>query len=423
MIAWTPAQVRQLQVDLAGKWDLVQEGRLSPTAFSMIEQKIGYNFLPHGLLLSDMAEISNLPDSAYFDWMHTICASGGVAQYEVNAFIHRIRGLSDNAAATAAANAAAKDEWLQKLDKFKEAVVFPKNHGNVTFSFVDRFVAKPTAHVRAFASETICMVMVLGLFCQVVLMPRGLLPAECECFLLLGRIIMILSSNMETMAKVQLLHRLVLQHHDKFIILYPGCAKIKVHWLLHIAFLIMFFKRKASCFVTERKHKESKGIARFAYYKWTDTMTRRSLKNFFVSMAKPDVLAMYSLQNPRDLDVTMLFRQEQYALEILQLKFLKWSASMRTPRGTVTKSDLVMFCQDGRCHVGFAKNFYQATDGTLWMVVNKLPHAQAIVWNRRPAITCVIKASDILKAYPYFCSRGKVYLVMGMDSLLESRDD
>jgi hypothetical protein len=234
---------------------------------------------------------------------------------------------------------------------------------------------------------------------------------------------MLLSSNMESMAKVQLLHRLILQHHDKFMILYPGCAKIKVHWLLHIAFLIMFFKRKASCFVTERKHKEGKGIARFAYNKWTHTMTRRALKNFFESMAKPDALAMYSLQNKTDLDVDKLFKQEQYALEISQLNFIKCSVAMRTPRGTVRKSDLVLFRQDGRFHVGFAKNFYEATDGTLWMVVDKLPHARDIVWNRHPAITCVIKGSDILKAYPYFCSRGQVYLVMGMDSLIEAMDD
>ena len=61
----------------------VVAGTLGIGNFKKQEQQLGYNYSPHGLLASDMAEAANLPDSIFMDWMHSLCSSGGMGQYEV----------------------------------------------------------------------------------------------------------------------------------------------------------------------------------------------------------------------------------------------------------------------------------------------------------------------------------------------------
>ena len=60
---------------------------MSAAHFLKQQQQLGYKYAPHGLLASNMADIADLPRSIFMDWMHTICSSGGVAQYEVNQFV------------------------------------------------------------------------------------------------------------------------------------------------------------------------------------------------------------------------------------------------------------------------------------------------------------------------------------------------
>ena len=83
-------------------------------------------------------------------------------------------------------------------------------------------------------AEMLLLVVGLGLWCQIFLEPRNLMPEECRCLQLLGRILYILRSGPGAVRKIHLLQRLITSHHDLYMRLYPLAAKPKVHYLLHI---------------------------------------------------------------------------------------------------------------------------------------------------------------------------------------------
>ena len=116
------------------------------------------------------------------DWMHTYAASGGVAQYHVNGFVN---ASTANTAIT-----------LDDIDEWKNGVVLPKGVTKLKPNFFrDRIVEAPGRHIRAFASEVLTCVMLLGVFVDIVLVNEhdpdnmGLAPPALQpyldCFALL----------------------------------------------------------------------------------------------------------------------------------------------------------------------------------------------------------------------------------------------
>ena len=154
-------------------------------------------------------------------------------------------------------------------------------------AFEDRINTKPHTHIKAFAAEMLSMMVVVGLWVELTLLPEGVLPEETQCFLLLGRILFLLRTGDRVRSKVVLLQQLILQHHDLFVRLYPEEAKPKVHLLLHVPDLIARFGVNLSCFVTERKHKQSKNLRAFCFHKMVETMLRTTLRNFFQHFQEP----------------------------------------------------------------------------------------------------------------------------------------
>ena len=117
-------------------------------------------------------------------------------------------------------------------------------------------------HIRAFAAETLYLVVVLGLWCQWCLAPCGVLEEEVKCFLLLGRIVYLLRMRNNAVPKWRLLHQLIVQHHELFMKLYPEVAKPKLHYLMHIAKCIEQFGVNLSCFSIERNIRSLNKFAR-----------------------------------------------------------------------------------------------------------------------------------------------------------------
>ncbi len=98
----------------------------------------------------------------YYDWMHVLIASGGLAQYEINQFVKEIRGLGIA---------------LKQLDEFASAVVLPKSRTELPSTFFqDRLVEDDDSCIRGFASEMLICITILSLFTETVLKPAGLLP-------------------------------------------------------------------------------------------------------------------------------------------------------------------------------------------------------------------------------------------------------
>ena len=143
------------------------------------------------------------------DWMHTLCSSGGLGQYELNQFLRRLK---------AKVATGLQPAFLAQLDAFRNQVAWPKREPrHASLEFQERMVDKPGKHVRMFAAE--CMQSILALCLYVELQPevRTKLPEETECLQLLGRILYLLRSGRMAVQKVDLLDRLVCEHHDRFV--------------------------------------------------------------------------------------------------------------------------------------------------------------------------------------------------------------
>ena len=67
------------------------------------------------------------------------------------------------------------------------------------------------------------------------------------------------------MNHVERLRRLIREHAELFVKLYPGHAKPKFHHLFHIVDNMLFLGKLLSCFVTERKHRATKRCALFVF--------------------------------------------------------------------------------------------------------------------------------------------------------------
>ena len=93
------------------------------------------------------------------------------------------------------------------------------------------------------------IVLLIALWLELTFVPENVLPEETKCLLLLGRILYLLRSGDDVLSQLPLLQKLILDHHDLFVKLYPEEAKPKVHHLVHIPVLIARFGKNLSCFV------------------------------------------------------------------------------------------------------------------------------------------------------------------------------
>ena len=411
---WASADLLEMHRFLTLQWAAVIAKRLGVGEFKQLEQTLGYKFRPNGILGSDMALVADLPESVNYDWMHTICSSGGVGQYEINGFLRRILAASRG-------KARKKAMWA-KLDNFREVISFPKREPKKRFSFKERYVTKPNKHVKMFAGEVLQAVVVLGVFCELVLKPDRKLPAEVECFELLVRILYILRAGPLAVRKVLLLNQLVHQHHDRFVALYPGSAKIKVHLLLHIPICIARFGNNLSCFVTERKHRESKQIGCFAFNNWTLTMLRRCLIKHLDRIEDDDWAKPYCLCNAKPIDwgkimmltygLTLKTRPEDFQMEGL---------SMKTTVGQLFQGDLCLVARDGGIAAGFAEHFLQAADGGCWCLLSFLCPLGGVSYSTQLTrrTSSLIRAEHIVNCVPYIVDGTTLRMLASNDVLTD----
>ena len=89
----------------------------------------------------------------HWDWMHNICASSGIAQYEIQGFVvHLVKNTRFK---------------VPLLDDFTNNCRFPKRDGKLSKTFWnDRISSEKDGHIKSFASEAIMAVQVLVLFSE-----------------------------------------------------------------------------------------------------------------------------------------------------------------------------------------------------------------------------------------------------------------
>lgn len=101
--------------------------------------------------------------------------------------------------------------------------------------FSNRVVEGAKKHVRAFASEVLSALQVLGLFTSLVLAPSGALPDYVVLVQLTCAVIDLLRLGDADCAHTERLALLQEQLHRHFMRVMPQCRKPKLHAMHHIA--------------------------------------------------------------------------------------------------------------------------------------------------------------------------------------------
>jgi hypothetical protein len=230
------------------------QAKLDSPGFKQLEQCYGITYEKEAILFDKHCrDVAKFPGSIYWDWMHCLLASGGVAQYECNQFLRALRdaGIS-----------------LLQVDEFAGQTILPSAWSRLPKTFFqDRVVDDSSKHMKAFASEMITAVCILGLFIDTVLRTSGALTQNIVCFDHLRSIVAVLKSGDDACKFLDELRLLLQMHHTAYQILYPTCAKPKIHYLKHCVDCLGRFQCNLNCFGPERKHKDAKMAARNSFNK------------------------------------------------------------------------------------------------------------------------------------------------------------
>ena len=404
----TPESLSQLWLNLATQAVLVGRGEVRKRAFKLQQQCAGIAFDVCSLLAPRIRELANLPYSIYWDWMHCLVASGGVAQYELNQLLRRIQLLVP----------------LSRLQDFAHHVAFPKgSEFEPKLCLADRMRNGPTKHIKAFASEMLGWIVIVGLFCELVIVPSERLKAEIECFRLLGRIVYLLRLGNGCVAKLSLLKTLLHEHHVRFIALYPQAATPKLHFLRHIPTCIERWGVLLACFATERKHRASKGIAAFAFRAWCTTLLRRVTRKHMEQALLVENFHPEKLDPPTGKAVLPHFRSLLQSVGILgQAELARMANTARTSVGTLSNGDLLGVHEAGRIRAGFAVQFFAVTGAVgeqLFVLLQMLRPLGGSRFSRAEGHTQLrfVPLAAVMHAFPYMLSGSDVYIVASLDEL------
>ena len=312
-----------------------------PDDLEELEKASGLVYDARGLLFDkDLVGILDLSTAIYADTSHCLLASGGVAQYHLNQFILRI---IDNT-----------DVTLQDLDTFAKNIACPRSWGKLTPTFFqDRVVHKLSAHLRAFASEVLLAVDILGLFVEMVLAPAGKLSAEIECFKHLQQLLYHIKLGTYEHARPAL--DACRKHHQGFLALYAVCATPKLHYTWHAILAWMKHGYHVSCLGAEAEHKQPKRIMAYSYNKCTSTAISHWIRGFLANLNNPCTFAPTHLpRDAKDCDYTVCMGGQT-------TNILRYAIEIATPIGTFHKGDLLRWCVNGTSCLGIAKLFFMAT--------------------------------------------------------------
>ena len=174
---------------------------------------INYSSTGMGVIWGPAQDLAQVPECICYDWMHNVCASGGVGAHHVNQLVRVV---------------AQAGVTLADITAFIQKVVQPKSNRTLrSFKFEQRIADTSSAPIRAFASEVLSLVPALALMCDVVLGGFDPLREHVACFLLLARTLDILTHNNDTLDFLPLLGTLLRQYHKSFCKLLPWLRATK----------------------------------------------------------------------------------------------------------------------------------------------------------------------------------------------------
>ena len=177
------------------------------------EKVSGLNYQPTELLwCHEVRKHLRFPYVIYWDHMHCLTASGGVAGYIVNQMVLRF-------CAALKMELAEWDDFHMKLEGI------PRLRKDF---FMTRIVNDARAHMRGFAADCLSAMTVIGLFILMVVLPQKFtaMNREIKCFSHMFIILQILRRG--NPADLPRLKQEIRLHHLLFIMVFPQCVKPKL---------------------------------------------------------------------------------------------------------------------------------------------------------------------------------------------------
>jgi hypothetical protein len=367
--------------------DNLKQGVADGVSISNLEQEYGLSYDATGVLFDDWTfRLVAMPDCIYWDHMHMVYASGGVAQYEVNQLVRNIRdkGVAFHEI----------DTWVQALQFPKEGVTkLPKRF------FADRVVDADGKHIRAYAGEMLTAICVLGFFCDEFLAPEGILTDHLACLGHLRTMTDIFTSHRHDL--VDTLEQATVSHHVAFFHLYEDCVKLKPHYLLHIARCIRRSRKILSCFPTERQHKNTKAIAGHCYGSLSYSVTAFELNRLLDNVADETSYAMVHLNgvvHPLAIDLRP-FLPAAWG-DVIAIDAGKQIA---TGKGNFCRGDVVGWHEGAYIHIGKAELFLCIATplGKHHMAfVHRYQHHDGFKWRLDGAVPILVSIPSLLTPFP-----------------------
>ena len=305
-----------------------------------MEKDCGIKYEANGAMFdSEVRNLLRFPETVFWDWQHNLLSSSGVAQYICNDVCRQIVGAGVAS--------------LSDLDEFASTIKCPKELPPLKKTFFqDRISMNAGAHMKAFASETIMAVVVLGVFADLVLTPAGLFSSHVVLLAAMRKVLDLLRLGDAVVARVDELGTELKNLHKSMIEVIPECAKTKPHLLRHIWDSIHRFKRNFSCFGPERRHRLGKSVASTHYKNGFTSMLNADLHDLRVHFADPDTYKPTALVKPCALPGLADFFKD-----VISVSCVYGSRKARTPRGTFSSDEVLLLLEDGAMRVAMARLF------------------------------------------------------------------
>jgi len=320
----------------------VQEMAAAGNSIKEVEQALGLSYEPGGMAFDrEGLSIARLPETVYWDWQHSLVASGGVAQYQLNQFVRKLTASGISCA---------------DLDAFAKTIRWPRNSTKLPGNFFQkRVVHKPGKHLRAFANETLSAIDVLHFFSLLVLRPMGWKPDHVLSLELLLKIVSYIQHSANDRTILPLLEEALAQHHVTYLALYGDCVKPKNHYMRHVPQCIRRHGKTLSCFSSERRHKNSKRKAAFCYKNVCKSMLAYDILDLKrrATVGHEHCLEATILQEP----ATSCEKAEEWFSHMLPVVSVKASSGISTASGSYWQKDVLLWKEGASVHVGTAEHF------------------------------------------------------------------
>ena len=291
-----------------------------------VELSCGIKHQPHSIIFNrPCRELIRFPELLFWDPQHNLLSSGGVGQYIANEVLRQIhsQGLAT----------------LAELDAFSATITHPKSEPRLSRTFFqDRINFRPGSHIKAFASETITVFTVLGLYADDILTPANRLTPYLQLVTDFRIVLDYLQLGDDVVDKLDAFEASMATLHRHMVELVPECCKIKPHLMRHLVTSLRKYKKHFNCFGPERKHRVGKAVAAYAYKNVTLTMLVHDVRDLRAHFADPDTYESTLL-----LDACLLPGLAPFFQNLCNVDSVLGSRSIRTRRRTFAAGEIVLF--------------------------------------------------------------------------------